>query len=47
VYATRINPDGTTRTAALGTIIEGGTWKVNSIARTSPTTTAAPSTSGG
>jgi hypothetical protein len=39
VFATRTNPDGTTRTATLGAKVEDGRWKVNSIARTSPTST--------
>jgi hypothetical protein len=48
VFTTRTNPDGTTRMATLGTVVEDNTWKVNSITRTSPTpaptgtTTTAP-----
>ena len=50
VYATRTNPDGTTRSAALDAIVEDNTWKINGFLPSSPTTTsssiASSSTSG-
>jgi len=36
VFTERINPDGSVRTATLGTKVKDRTWKVNSLTRTSP-----------